>query len=429
MCDHAAQPCEPELAAPVCSEPPVRASTGSRRRRLWDLAHTSHCPVVGMCLPLETLRRLMEKAQGYPSRADDYEIHVGAIAKCSRRTRLAELMQEALDTRYARWVRDFRAAKTTQALALMWKREVEEGDAAGALWAVLTHPRCDEALEEVVCRNMHMLQHHAGANARADLAELSALQVANASLTGELARVQARSIRCRDELSSENARISAQLMQARAENIRQHTRIAALMAQADDLKMSVSDFESSVRLKKKLDLMAARESELNGQIAQLRRQLLAVNPLPQAPSRDSAPTPAREAALDSALASRADTAADSPAAASATPVLELHHKAVLCVGGRTGNVASYRDLIERGGGRFAHHDGGLEDKQNALDSSLAAADLVICQTGCISHNAYWKVKDFCKRTGKRCVFVENPSTSSLARGLAQIVALGVSTDI
>ncbi len=64
---------------------------------------------------------------------------------------------------------------------------------------------------------------------------------------------------------------------------------------------------------------------------------------------------------------------------------------------------------------LAHHDGGLEDRHSVLDASLAAADLVICQTGCISHNAYWKVKDFCKRTGKRCVFVENPSTSSLAR--------------
>ena len=100
--------------------------------------------------------------------------------------------------------------------------------------------------------------------------------------------------------------------------------------------------------------------------------------------------------------------------------LHLKQKNVLCVGGRTGNVANYRDLIERVGGRFAHHDGCLEDNQSVLDVSLAAADLVICQTGCISHNAYWKVKDFCKRTGKRCVFVENPSTSSLERGLGQM---------
>ena len=33
---------------------------------------------------------------------------------------------------------------------------------------------------------------------------------------------------------------------------------------------------------------------------------------------------------------------------------------VLCVGGRSGNAASHRDVVERVGGRFAHHDGGLD---------------------------------------------------------------------
>ena len=98
----------------------------------------------------------------------------------------------------------------------------------------------------------------------------------------------------------------------------------------------------------------------------------------------------------------------------------LRHQTVLCVGGRTGSVASYRDVIERVGGRFAHHDGGLQDASGVLDASLAAADLVICQTGCISHNAYWRVKDFCKRTGKRCVFVENPGTACLKRALSTL---------
>ncbi|HWW73230.1 MAG TPA: DUF2325 domain-containing protein, partial [Duganella sp.] len=97
----------------------------------------------------------------------------------------------------------------------------------------------------------------------------------------------------------------------------------------------------------------------------------------------------------------------------------LSDRAVLCVGGRSGNVATYRELIEREGAQFAHHDGGLEDNANRLDASLAAADLVICQTGCISHSAYWRVKDYCKRTGTRCVFIDNPSISSLARGLEQ----------
>lgn len=48
------------------------------------------------------------------------------------------------------------------------------------------------------------------------------------------------------------------------------------------------------------------------------------------------------------------------------------------------------------------------DDPEALESSLVAADLVICQTGCLSHGAYWRVKDHCKRTGKTCVLVAQP---------------------
>jgi hypothetical protein len=102
----------------------------------------------------------------------------------------------------------------------------------------------------------------------------------------------------------------------------------------------------------------------------------------------------------------------------ATPV-RLENRSVLCVGGRSSSVPIYRNMIERVGAQFAHHDGGLEDSSSQLDASLAAADLVICQTGCISHSAYWRVKDHCKRHGKRCVFVDNPSVSSLVRGLQE----------
>ncbi|WP_328589838.1 DUF2325 domain-containing protein [Derxia lacustris] len=100
------------------------------------------------------------------------------------------------------------------------------------------------------------------------------------------------------------------------------------------------------------------------------------------------------------------------------PAAALRDRAVLCVGGRVNHLARYRQTVEDSGARFLHHDGGLEDKPAQLDSCLAAADLVICQTGCISHAAYWRVKDHCKRTGKRCVFVENPSVASLVRSLS-----------
>jgi hypothetical protein len=101
----------------------------------------------------------------------------------------------------------------------------------------------------------------------------------------------------------------------------------------------------------------------------------------------------------------------------------LHEQSVLCVGGRPASVPIYRDLVEQTGGEFLHHDGGQEESVAQLESTLAAADLVICQTGCISHDAYWRVKNHCKRTGKPCVFVDTPSSAGLKRALVALVPL------
>lgn len=54
----------------------------------------------------------------------------------------------------------------------------------------------------------------------------------------------------------------------------------------------------------------------------------------------------------------------------------------------------------------------------ALDANLAAADLVICQTGCISHDEYWRVQDHCRRTGKPCILVDQPLAVREAQALA-----------
>lgn len=44
-----------------------------------------------------------------------------------------------------------------------------------------------------------------------------------------------------------------------------------------------------------------------------------------------------------------------------------------------------------------------EDMAALLHASGQAADLVICQTGCVSHNQHWLDGSDCKRTGQPCV--------------------------
>ena len=390
---------------------PAGATTGSRRRRLWELSHECHCPVVGVCIPLDTLRRIVNKSLGGKTLADDYEIHVGAVAECRNRNRLSEALQDELERHYAQDVRHFKTAKTVRDVADLWSQAIRKGDVAGAFWAALVHPRCDAVMQEVLCRDMHMLQHQAGANSRLDVARFTAVLDENAVLTRELGRVQERSTRLLAEKSAEIARLTTLHMRVQAENISKESRIAFLSEDLATLKASNPALEAGARLQKKLDQAVARMAELEEQNAALRHKLATA-----AKALETLHTDTQQVAEEEA--SRRPAPRVSPV------TLYLKQKTVLCVGGRTGNVANYRSLIERVGGRFAHHDGGLEDNQSVLDASLAAADLVICQTGCISHNAYWKVKDFCKRTGKRCVFVENPSTSSLVRGLEQITEQG-----
>ncbi|MFZ6643302.1 DUF2325 domain-containing protein [Undibacterium sp. TC4M20W] len=379
---------------------PEATPAGSRRRRIWDLTHECHCPVVGVCIPLTTLRRIVNKAMNGQAIAEDYEIHVGAIAECGRRNRLSEAIQQELEQRYARTIQEFRAAKTVEAVTRLWLAAIDKGDVAGAFWAALTHPRCDADLQDGLCRDMHMLQHQAGASVRIDIARFNALVEQNKLLTRELGRVQERHNRALAEKTREIEKQNTQLIQLRAESIGKDSSIHFLSCDITALKAEIPELETRQRLLKKIEQMAERQTETENQVRELKQKL----------------AEASKAAAD-IQEQAAEQSRQQPEEKVYPIALHLKQKTVLCVGGRSGNVPTYRDLIERIGGRFAHHDGGLEDNQSLLDASLAAADLVICQTGCISHTAYWRVKDFCKRTGKRCVFVENPSVSSLARGL------------
>ena len=57
----------------------------------------------------------------------------------------------------------------------------------------------------------------------------------------------------------------------------------------------------------------------------------------------------------------------------------------------------------------------MADLEAELEAHLDAADLVICQTGCMSHGDYWRVQDHCRRTGKVCLLVDQPGGLQIMR--------------
>ena len=385
----------------------VQTTTGSRRRKLWELEDRAFCPVIGVCLPIPVLRRVVNKTFHGHNVDTDYALHSGAVGQCASRTPLAEGMQRELEQRYALAIRQAARVKTTEALGHWWN-EASQKDLAGPLWATLTHPRCNADLERQILGEVHMLQHQVGAAQRADLQRLQTLTDHNTTLTRELANAQQRISQLASEGATRLKMLQDQVLQLRTEVITRDTRLASLQQQLSALEASVPDL--ACRTKQAADL-----AQQTKQIQALERALQQAQ---QDNERNSRVIDIQAAELKR-LAPQTDAALTDAASAPLKPV-QLEDRAVLCVGGRTASVPQYRDIIESVGARFAHHDGGEEESLTKLDTTLAAADLVICQTGCISHNAYWRVKDHCKRTGKQCLFVENPGTASLKRALSEL---------
>ncbi len=422
------------FAAENCQPATVAGPSSSRRRRLWELPPHCHCPVLGVCLPLATLRKRVMACLPHPPPADDYALHVRAVNESRLRNALSERLHKTLEARAQTAVRQFAAAKSEQAVWDLWRAAVGRGDVAAALWAAITHPRCDDALTERLYRDVHMLQHQAGAAVRADAERVQQRLADGDAAARELLALQQRQQRVQVERAAELEAMHAQLLSARAELLARDTLLAEARAECQHLRAAQPELGTRQALQQRLTEVAERNRQLERQAAAqawaLERQLLLTQGPATTPTESAAlapPQAATAAGFDAPRSQHAASTSASASAAAAAPACSatalrqpapLSDRAVLCVGGRDAVLAQYRELVERQGGRFVHHDGGREQTQRQLGAVLGAADLVICQTGCISHSAYGLVKLYCKRTGKPCVFVQRSGQASFEQALA-----------
>lgn len=388
------------LPASVLDLPPVRAG-GSRRRRLWEMPHRLHCPVIGVCFACDELRALMKKVMRFPADTSDYVLHTTAVGASERRGPAAELLHRTLEQRYRLVVKSLSSAKTTAALREAWQQACVEGSRVPAvLWACWTHPALDDALEQEIYGDIHMLQHQLGSGTRADLRALHAQREENARLKKQCEYAMAALDLCRSEKAAalqdsarEAAALRADLAAERASRERLAAELSELQADFPHLRDAQALMRRLASVEIQAEAARQRAASLEREVTRLREFARYAEETIEALGQDGQSLPED------------------------LPERDLSGKRVLCVGGRSGSVGSYREVVEQSGGLFLHHDGGLEESLHRIDNVVAAADIVICQAGCISHNAYWRVKEHCKRTGKRCVFVKGAGVSSFDQAI------------
>src|SRR5262245_11754933 len=80
--------------------------------------------------------------------------------------------------------------------------------------------------------------------------------------------------------------------------------------------------------------------------------------------------------------------------------IELSGLTLLYVGGRAHQIPQLKAMTERAGGRFLHHDGGIEHASGLIPGLISRADRVLFPIDCISHDAVATIKRQCRLTGK-----------------------------
>ena len=155
----------------------VASPQPARRSKIWELAETLHCSIIGTCLSNAELRHALARlgVNGIEA-ADDHELHVVGVMLAGRRDAGAKMLQRALDRRHALAIKQYAKAKDEQALRQLWDESMRSSDIPGAYWALLSHPIATEAIVKKAFQDVHMLSHLVGAANRADIRRLRQLE-------------------------------------------------------------------------------------------------------------------------------------------------------------------------------------------------------------------------------------------------------------
>jgi hypothetical protein len=377
------------------------------RTKIWELAETFHCSVIGTCLSTAELRKVLGKL-GFAQPDDtDHDLHSRGVGLAGQNTAAAKRLHKALDDRHELAIRQFGRAGSDAEVRALWREATQRGDIPGPYWALMTHPAASYGLVREAFGHVHMLSHLVGAANRADIRRLAELEAAKTELEAKVERQQAqlhlaatgRDRTIHDLQTALSARISCNAPPAddTAEHAALHHLVGALERQLSAEARRRASLEAR---------LAAAEQALDRE----RRERLAAQAEAQAIAAELA---AAEASLQAEFRE--------PGASS--EALRLDGVSLLYVGGRPHQVAALRALGERLGASFEHHDGGVEEQSGRLAGLTGRADIVLFPVDCVSHEAALAVKRLCRQNNKPFVPLRSGGQGAFLAALAASPAM------
>jgi hypothetical protein len=380
------------------------------------------CPVIGTCLNLKELRKIARKsgfalAEGWT----EFQVHGAFVSACREENPVSKAVNKSLERKFALAVRRFAKVENEDELREFWEKARAEGNIPGPFWAVLTHPVCTEALRTDVFGEVHMLSHLVGAANRADVRRLAEMEKLVDEQAAGFAKAKAAYRSRLRSLQEENREYKRNLFSLSKEAERWRNRAKesgneALRAENEAFKSSLGSlslmlFEANA----KAEDLERRAKAAAERLGYLEEQLEEKNAETRFLERELQ-------RLSAADVSEAKMKECDKAGTDECPGPDLCGKRILYVGGRTNMVRHYKNLVERCGGEFLHHDGGVEETAHVLARLLPGVDAVICPLDKVSHDACNRVRLACKHGYKPLKLLKSSGLSSLAGGLRELAA-------
>jgi len=388
----------------------VEAPAQSGRGRLQQLNSHFHCSVIGTCLGTAELRKALAKFVDVQDRTD-IELHHDAVSLAHQGGAAAKALNKLLDQRHDAAIQQFGKVRGADALATVWEEARGRGEIPGAYWALLTHRDTGDALRSKVFGEVHMLSHLVGAANRADIRRLVGLERENAELRERLERQQLRSQETLAERDHALAHAQGELNAALRQLADAQSR--ALPALRDERSPEAIALEAGLvamqaerrkRAEQSASAALSESARLQDELNQLQRHLQTLG---------------HELAAAETQLRELSEARDAGALSLST---QLRGRRILYVGGRPSSTAAIRGLVERHGGEFQRHDGGLEDRKGILVSAVMAADLVVFPVDCIDHDSASNLKRTCTRQSIPFIPLRSASVASFAAALCNPMA-------
>jgi Uncharacterized protein conserved in bacteria (DUF2325) len=383
------------------------SSHAKKRTRIWELAPSLHCSIIGTCLSASELRQLLVRLKVTDAEtASDHDLHGQGVRLAARRESGAKLLQKALDRRHRLAINQFARAKDVTALGVLWADAVQRGEIPGAYWAILTHAAATEVLVRQAFGEVHMLSHLVGAANQADIRRLRQLENENAALTAKLERQQRQ---LRDGFTARDETIR-RLNDLLVRKSAPRKSFPSLSDPADANAREVNEVLAEVS--RRLGNETARREQLEQRLTPISDALKIAESARQRAESERDALHQELALVEGRIATLLQPEQCTPA-----DRLDLSGIAVLYVGGRARQIPQLKAIVERTGAEFLHHDGGIEHSPTLLPGLVSRADLAVLPVDCVSHDAAASLKRLCSHAGKPFLPVRTASLSCLLYAL------------